>query len=243
MGIQQVKNTPQAQESDTPMESKPLFKKMDPTLLLDQHPKQQLMPEPQEDTPNKLDQKQPQEHSINTTQQEHTKAQKQEKPQSQEIFAKEEKNQTTTTSYTKGKTGVRRYDYPGMDDGSRCPQRGGKRRGRKVKGSCGMNPDTNRCARGFSNENGWCELGGKKGTRKSPNMKRRCVANPLARRFLGMPKAKKASPKPRRSKRLAKKAAKKSPKKAAKKSPKKAKKSPKKAKKSPKKAGKSPKKA
>merc|ERR1711871_946454 len=149
-------------------------------------------------------------------------------------LCKRGKNQTTTTSYTKGKTGVRRYDYPGMDDGSRCPQRGGKRRGRKVKGSCGMNPDTNRCARGFSNEHGWCELGGKKGTRKSPNMKRRCVANPLARRFLGMPKAKKASPKPRRSKRLAKKAAKKSPKKA-KKSPKKAKKSPKKARKSPKK--------
>merc|ERR1711871_1888637 len=103
-------------------------------------------------------------------------------------LCKRGKNQTTTTSYTKGKTGVRRYDYPGMDDGSRCPQRGGKRRGRKVKGSCGMNPDTNRCARGFSNEHGWCELGGKKGTRKSSNMKRRCVANPLARRFLGMPK-------------------------------------------------------
>merc|ERR1711871_178110 len=91
MGIQQVKNTPQAQESDTPMESKPLFKKMDPTLLLDHQPQQQLMPEPQEDTPNKLDQKQQQEHSTNITQQEHTKALEQEKPQLQEIFAKEEK--------------------------------------------------------------------------------------------------------------------------------------------------------
>merc|ERR1711968_273311 len=91
MGIQQVKNTPQAQESDTPMESKPLFKKMDPTLLLDHQPQQQLMPEPQVDTPNKLDQKQPQEHSTNITQQEHTKALEQEKPQLQEIFAKEEK--------------------------------------------------------------------------------------------------------------------------------------------------------
>merc|ERR1711871_841956 len=40
-------------------------------------------------------------------------------------LCKRGKNQTTTTSYTKGKTGVRRYDYPGMDDGSRCPQRGG----------------------------------------------------------------------------------------------------------------------
>merc|ERR1711871_524229 len=91
MGIQQVKNTPQAQESDTPMESKPLFKKMDPTLLLDHQPQQQLMPEPQEDTPNKLDQKQQQDHSTNITQQEHTKALEQEKPQLQEIFAKEEK--------------------------------------------------------------------------------------------------------------------------------------------------------
>merc|ERR1712100_815915 len=35
------------------------------------------------------------------------------------------KKSTRTTSYTKGKTGVRRYDYPGMDDGSRCPQKGG----------------------------------------------------------------------------------------------------------------------
>merc|ERR1711968_293331 len=40
-------------------------------------------------------------------------------------LCKRGKNQTRTTSYTKGKTGVRRYDYPGMDDGSRCPQRGG----------------------------------------------------------------------------------------------------------------------
>merc|ERR1711968_74546 len=91
MGIQQVKNTPQAQESDTPMESKPLFKKMDPTLLLDHQPQQQPMPEPQEDTPNKLDQKQQQEHSTNITQPEHTKAQELEKLQLQEIFAKEEK--------------------------------------------------------------------------------------------------------------------------------------------------------
>ena len=121
-------------------------------------------------------------------------------------LCKKGKYQTRTTSYTKGKTGVRRYDYPGMDDGSRCPQRGGKRspkkRGRKPKGSCGMNPKTNRCARGHSNKQGWCMMSNKgkskKGTRKSPNQHRRCVAHPLSRRFLGMPKSKKS---PRRSKR------------------------------------------
>merc|ERR1711871_450910 len=92
MGIQQVKNTPQAQESDTPMESKPLFKKMDPTLLLDHQPQQQLMLEQLVDTQKQLDLKQPQEHSTSTILQDHMVAQKQEKPQSQEIFATKVRN-------------------------------------------------------------------------------------------------------------------------------------------------------
>merc|ERR1711907_798868 len=69
---------------------------------------------------------------------------------------------------------------------------------------------------------GWCELGGKKGTRKSPNRKRRCVKSPFATKFLGAPKAAR-SPKGVRK---------------ARKSPKKARKSPKKARKSPKKKSK-----
>merc|ERR1711871_355632 len=140
--------------------------------------------------------------------------------------SKKEKYQRRTTAYKATRegrlTGPGNYDYPGLDDGSRCPQRGGAR--------CGVNPATNRCAKGFDNKEGWCELGGKKGTRKSPNRNRRCVASPFARRFMGMPKARKS---PRRSKRIARKAAKKSPKKAAKKSPKKARKSPKKPPKNP----------
>ena len=118
-----------------------------------------------------------------------------------------------TTAYKatrKGRlTGPGHYDYPGVDDGSRCPQRGGKRspkkRGRKSKGKCGMNPATNRCARGHPNTQGWCMMSNrgksKKGTRKSPNTRRRCTSVYGARQFLGMPKAKKSPKSPRRSKR------------------------------------------
>merc|ERR1711907_328319 len=122
-------------------------------------------------------------------------------------------------------TGPGHYDYPGVDDGSRCPQRGGAR--------CGWNAATNRCAKGHDNKQGWCEIGGKKGTRKSPNRKRRCVKSPFATRFLGAPKAARSPKGVRKARKSPKKA-----RKSARKSPKKARKSPKKARKSPKKKSK-----
>ena len=142
-----------------------------------------------------------------------------------------------TTAYKASRngrlTGPGHYDYPGVDDGSRCPQNGGffeedEEMEQKAGARCGWNAATNRCVKGADNKMGWCELGGVKGTRAKPNRGRRCRKSPLATRFLGAPKAHR-SPKgtrkavkksPRRSKRLAEKA-RKSPRKAARKSPKK----------------------
>merc|ERR1711907_552327 len=88
-----------------------------------------------------------------------------------------------TTAYKASRngrlTGPGHYDYPGVDDGSRCPQNGGffeedEEMEQKAGARCGWNAATNRCVKGADNKMGWCELGGVKGTRAKPNRGRRC---------------------------------------------------------------------
>ena len=121
---------------------------------------------------------------------------------------KKEKYQRRTTAYKARRngrlTGPGHYDYPGLDDGSRCPQRGGLNK--QVGAGCRLK-STGRCVAAPSERmHPSCELGPRY-VRKGKEMPGRC------RKI-----AVKKSPKK----------AKKSPKKVAKKSPKKARKSPKK---------------
>ena len=54
-------------------------------------------------------------------------------------------------------TGPGHYDYPGVDDGSRCPQNGGffeedEEMEQKAGARCGWNAATNRCVKGADNK-------------------------------------------------------------------------------------------
>ena len=77
---QEVKNTHQAQELSGVMESSLLYKQMADTLLNHHHPMPLPQQEQHQDTAKPLAQKQPPEHSTNTTPKNNTNLQEPKKP-------------------------------------------------------------------------------------------------------------------------------------------------------------------